>query len=94
MDASRPTVYLAGPILFGPDPDPSSRKAICVRHGLHSVSPAANQAETDPGLALSTGLPRLSAGLWPTDAAAPRRPRHLRSTRSNREKGTYRVSMT
>ncbi len=41
----RPTIYLAGPTVFEPDPAASfsTMKAICDRHGLEGVSPLDNQ---------------------------------------------------
>jgi nucleoside 2-deoxyribosyltransferase len=40
-----PTVYLAGPTVFEPDPAAifATMKAICARHGLEGVSPLDNQ---------------------------------------------------
>ena len=40
-----PAVYLAGPMVFEPDPEASfaAMKAICARHGLEGVSPLDNQ---------------------------------------------------
>jgi nucleoside 2-deoxyribosyltransferase len=42
---ARPTIYLAGPTVFEPDPEASfaAMKAICARHGLEGVSPLDNQ---------------------------------------------------
>jgi nucleoside 2-deoxyribosyltransferase len=47
MSASRPSVYLAGPMVFEPHPGPlfDRMKAICGEHGLEGVSPLDNQAE-------------------------------------------------
>lgn len=41
----RPTVYLAGPMVFEPEPNRMSdaMKSICARHGLAGVSPLDNQ---------------------------------------------------
>jgi len=42
---SRPKVYLAGPMVFYPDPEATFRamKRICGRHGLDGVAPTDNQ---------------------------------------------------
>jgi nucleoside 2-deoxyribosyltransferase len=42
---ARPTIYLAGPTVFEPDPEASfaAMKEICARHGLEGVSPLDNQ---------------------------------------------------
>jgi nucleoside 2-deoxyribosyltransferase len=42
-----PRIYLAGPMVFEPDPDSffAPMKAICARHGLEGVSPLDNQVE-------------------------------------------------
>lgn len=55
---SRPTVYLAGPTVFDPDPDAifSQMKQTCARHGLEGVSPLDNQIGLQgitPGRALA-----------------------------------------
>ena len=43
--ARRPRIYLAGPMVFYPDPETTFRrmKAICHHHGLLGVSPLDNQ---------------------------------------------------
>jgi nucleoside 2-deoxyribosyltransferase len=43
--AGRPRIYLAGPMIFYPDPETTfdQMKAICRRHGLLGVSPLDNQ---------------------------------------------------
>ena len=55
--AMQPTIYLAGPAVFEPDPDGifSTMKAICVRHGVAGLAPIDNQedlAGLAPGPAL------------------------------------------
>lgn len=54
----RPTVYLAGPTVFEPDPEPifGQMKRACARHGLHGVSPFDNQGGLEgvaPGASLA-----------------------------------------
>ncbi len=58
---SDPTVYLAGPTVFEPDPDAifAVMKQICARHGLVGVSPLDNQVGLEaiaPGLPLATRI--------------------------------------
>ena len=56
-----PTIYLAGPTVFEPDPAPlfATIKRICAAHGLEGVSPLDNQLELEahtPGRALVTRI--------------------------------------
>ncbi len=57
----RPTVYLAGPAVFDPDPDDifAAMKRICARHGIDGLSPLDNQAGLEagaPGRLLATAI--------------------------------------
>ena len=57
----RPSVYLAGPTVFEPDPDNlfATMKRICARHGLDGVSPLDNQIGLEasaPGRLLATEI--------------------------------------
>jgi nucleoside 2-deoxyribosyltransferase len=47
MPPSPPRIYLAGPMVFEPDPEAffAPMKAICARYGLEGVSPLDNQVE-------------------------------------------------
>ena len=56
-DSARPTVYLAGPMVFYPNPERTFRamKKICRMHGLDGVAPTDNQVRLQgrkPGKAL------------------------------------------
>lgn len=56
-----PTVYLAGPTVFEPNPEAifAAMKRICARHGLEGVAPLDNQvglAAIAPGLPLATRI--------------------------------------
>ena len=56
-----PRVYLAGPMVFAPNPDAvfAEMKAICARFGLEGVSPLDNQTGLEghaPGLALARAI--------------------------------------
>jgi nucleoside 2-deoxyribosyltransferase len=75
-----PTVYLAGPTVFEPDPAAifATMKSICARHGLKGVSPLDNQLMLEgqvPGRALAEQIVaadialmhRLDAGLFCLD---------------------------
>ena len=66
--SSRPSVYLAGPTVFEPDPAAlfDAMKAICARHGLDGVSPLDNQVglEGSPsGKVLATAIVRADIAL-------------------------------
>ena len=54
-----PSVYLAGPTVFEPDPDTifAQMKQLCTRHGLHGVSPLDNQIGLE-GIAPGRSLAR------------------------------------
>ena len=54
MHAKRPTVYLAGPMVFEPAPERvfDDMRAVCARHGLLGVSPLDNQVGLARGRAL------------------------------------------
>ena len=57
----RPLVYLAGPMVFEPDPDAifDAMKTICARHGLEGVSPLDNQTGLEghaPGADLARAI--------------------------------------
>jgi nucleoside 2-deoxyribosyltransferase len=61
MAPSRPRIYLAGPMVFEPDPDAifARMKAICAQHGLEGVSPPDNQTGLEghaPGQALALAI--------------------------------------
>jgi nucleoside 2-deoxyribosyltransferase len=45
--AARPRIYLAGPMVFYPDPDATfaAMKKLCAKHGLEGVAPIDNQIE-------------------------------------------------
>jgi nucleoside 2-deoxyribosyltransferase len=47
VNSARPTVYLAGPTVFEPDPDHvfAEMKQVCARHGLNGMSPLDNQRD-------------------------------------------------
>lgn len=64
----RPTVYLAGPMVFGPEPARAfdAMRSICDRHGLAGVSPLDNQlglAGRPPGKDLVTEIVRADIAL-------------------------------
>ncbi len=48
---ARPRIYLAGPMVFYPDPEATfpAMKRICARHGLEGVAPIDNQIELKGG---------------------------------------------
>jgi nucleoside 2-deoxyribosyltransferase len=63
-----PTVYLAGPMVFGPDPERvfGTMKSICARLGLVGVTPLDNQvgmAGKPPGKPLATEIVRADIAL-------------------------------
>ena len=49
--SSKPAVYLAGPVVFEPDPGAifAVMKAVCARHGVTGVSPLDNQVGLEGG---------------------------------------------
>jgi nucleoside 2-deoxyribosyltransferase len=64
----RPTVYLAGPMVFEPDPDAifAAMKAICAEHGLDGIAPLDDQVGLEgapPGRALVTAIVRADIAL-------------------------------
>lgn len=64
----RPTVYLAGPMVFEPDPEAvfAAMKAICAEHGLDGVAPPDDQVGLEgapPGRALVTAIVQADFGL-------------------------------
>ncbi|MBV9756287.1 MAG: nucleoside 2-deoxyribosyltransferase [Alphaproteobacteria bacterium] len=64
----RPAVYLAGPMVFEPDPAAlfAAMKAICAEHGLVGVAPLDDQAGLEgapPGRALVTAIVRADCAL-------------------------------
>ena len=64
----RPRAYLAGPMVFDPDPAAlfARMKALCTRHGLEGVSPHDNQVGLEghaPGLPLAEAIVRADTAL-------------------------------
>ena len=68
MTSKRPRIYLAGPMVFLPDPQPVFKimKRICARHGLEGVAPLDNQVELQglrPGKRLMRAIVRADIAL-------------------------------
>jgi nucleoside 2-deoxyribosyltransferase len=65
---TRPTVYLAGPMVFDPAPEPifQTMKAICAEFGVQGLSPLDNQLGLEgipPGKSLATAIVRADIAL-------------------------------
>ena len=65
---ARPTVYLAGPMVFYPEPDAifAAMREMCRRYGLRGVSPFDNQADlkdSRPGHGLAVEIVRADIAL-------------------------------